>query len=127
MPIISISLDEKMLHEIDCAMLEKGFSGRSEIVRAAIQMLLRDSKELTSLAGIIDATLIIFHSHKKPEQISTIAHAHQDIVKTRIHNCLANDKCLEIFVLKGDAKKIVKMADEFKSCKKIWFSKLIVS
>jgi CopG family nickel-responsive transcriptional regulator len=42
--IISMSLTSELLDEIDTLQGELGFSGRSEVIRAGIRMLLADSR-----------------------------------------------------------------------------------
>ena len=49
MPIISISLTDEILNEIDKFQQELGFSGRSEVMRAGARMLLADNKEKGAL------------------------------------------------------------------------------
>ena len=54
-------------------------------------------------------------------------HKYEDLVKTQVHNHLESHKCLEIFILKGDAGSIKKLAEDFQTNRKIDFAKLIVS
>jgi len=127
MPIVSISLNRKILKEIDTMQHEMGFSGRSETIRAAVRMMLADRREKDDLRGFIDATLMVIHDEKYVESVSKIWHDHQELIKTQVHNHLENNKCLEIFVLKGDAKRIKRMVDDFHINRNLDYVKLIVS
>ena len=125
--IISISLNPKLLKELDSLTKEMGFSGRSAVLRASLQTLIREYKQQKKLEGKIDATLLVIHERKHSSTVSQIEHKYQDITKTQIHNVLTNDKCLEIFIVSGSAEKIQKMAEEFRSNKDMNIVKLIAS
>jgi CopG family nickel-responsive transcriptional regulator len=127
MPIVSISLNQKILDEIDTLQAEMGFSGRSEAIRAAIRMFIADKKDKDHLVGVIDATLFVIHDEKHTALVSKIRHDFPQLIKTQIHNHLENQKCLEIFVIKGDAEKIRKMTNTFQTNKNLDFVKLVVS
>ena len=45
MVIVSVSLSEKLLEEIDSIEKEIGFSGRSDVIRASARMLIADNRE----------------------------------------------------------------------------------
>jgi len=53
--IISISLNEEILKGIDKIQKELGFSGRSDVIRAGVRMLIADSKEKEKLSGRINS------------------------------------------------------------------------
>lgn len=127
MPIVSISLNKRILNEIDEIQDEMGFSGRSEAIRAAIRLLMADRREKTDLKGVIDATLLVIHDEKASEKVSKIRHDYQDLIKTQVHNHLENHKCLEIFVVKGEAKRIKNMTNAFQIDKDLDYVKFFVS
>lgn len=52
MAIISVSLTEKLLQEIDQLKEEVGFSGRSEVIRTSTRMLIADNNEKKVKKGI---------------------------------------------------------------------------
>ncbi|GIU70602.1 MAG: nickel-responsive regulator 1 [Candidatus Nitrosocaldaceae archaeon] len=112
--IVSISLNENMLKSIDELQKEFGFSGRSEVIRAGIRMLLADKIEKEQLVGSIGCVLIV--THEEEDEASTkIKSRYEDIIKTHLHCKLRNNKCLELFVIEGDAKKIQNMTKEFQA------------
>jgi len=123
--IVSISLNDKILSDIEKIQKEMGFSGRSEAVRAGLRMLIADKKEKSRLKGILDVILLVIHDDENSEFVSLMRHKHQDIIKTQIHNHLESHKCLEILILNGQAEKIVKLSEEFQKNRKIDFVKLI--
>lgn len=124
---MSISLNNRILKQIDSIQDEMGFSGRSETIRAAIRMLWADKREKEDLVGVLDATLLIIHDEDASDNVSKIRHDFQDLIKTQIHNHLENHKCLEIFVIKGDARQIKLMKNSFQIDKNLDYVKLVVA
>lgn len=55
MGIISISLNDNILKEMDDLQKEFGFTGRSELIRAGIRMLLSDKSEKRNKLARLDA------------------------------------------------------------------------
>ena len=125
--IISMSLNDRILKDIDNLQKEMGFSGRSETIRAGLRLLIADKKEKSKLRGIVDAVLLIIHDDKHSEEVSILRHKHEELIKTQIHNHLENHKCLEIFILNGNALDIRKLTEGFQTNRKIDFVKLIIS
>ena len=125
MAIISISLDEKTLSDLERARLELGFFGRSEAIRAGMRMLLEEMHMEKRLKGKLSAVLLVAHPHSAEKQVSEIKHEFDSIVKTQVHSHLRDGKCLEIFMLEGDAKKMGEMARLFRTNAKIGNAKLI--
>ena len=127
MAIISISLTDEILEEIDRLQNELGFSGRSEVVRAGVRMLLADSKEKEKLEGRLNSVLLLIHAQKVEDTVTEVKHEFEDIISTQIHNHLREDKCLEVFILEGDATRIKQLVQRFQTSRKLDYVKLVVA
>lgn len=127
MPIVSISLNEKMLEEIDRLQKELGFSGRSEVIRAGARMLLADKKEKEKLVGTINSILLLIHDQDAEHIVTKIKHDFEDITNTQIHSHLREGKCMEIFILVGDADRINEFVKLFQVSGKMDYVKLIIA
>jgi|LGVF01.1.fsa_nt_gb CopG family nickel-responsive transcriptional regulator len=127
MAIISISLTDEILNEIDKLQQELGFSGRSEVMRAGARMLLADNKEKENLEGRLNSVLLLIHTQKVEGTVTEIKHKYEDIISTQIHNHLREDKCLEVFILEGDAARIKQLVRLFRTSGKMDYVKLIVA
>lgn len=103
--IISISLNEDLLTDLERLQKELGFSGKSETLRAGLRMLISDSKERAKMNGIVDAVLLAIHLDEYAKDVSELAHSHAPIIKTQVHHHLENEKCLELYIL--DRKSVV--------------------
>lgn len=127
MPIISISLNENIIQELDKLQEILGFSGRSEIVRASVRNLLLEEKRIEALAGVLHSVLLVIHDEKSDQEISEMRHDYDKIINTHIHNKIDKDRCLEIFVLYGESNDIKNMAKKFQGNRKMDQVRLIVT
>jgi CopG family nickel-responsive transcriptional regulator len=127
MTIISLSLNKTILEEIDRLQEEHGYSGRSELIRAGLRLLISESKNSENIIGEIKAILILIHNHDDEQVVSNIKHKFKGVTKTQIHSHFGEEKCLEIFVLEGEAKNIKEMVRLFQTSKKMDLIKLIVA
>jgi CopG family nickel-responsive transcriptional regulator len=123
--IVSVSLNEDILYEVDKLQKALGFSGRSEIVRAGIRNLLAEERERQNLSGSLFAVLLAIHDEKSDDQVTTMQHDYDRLITTHIHNKIDGDRCLEIFLIKGTAEEIKDMTKKFQSNKKMDHVKLI--
>lgn len=126
MSIVSVSLNDTLLEDIDEFMDEQGFSGRSEVMRTAVRALLRDRKDIADLKGTVDAVVLVTHEDDDSGEIDNIQHDHQSIVTTQLHNHLENHTCLEVFMLHGEAEKVKELYNKFQASDKVEQAKIIV-
>jgi len=124
---VSVSLNDEILTEIDRLQKTLGFSGRSEIVRAGVRNLLAEEKDRQNLSGNLFAVLLAIHDEKSDDQVTEMGHGYDKLITTHIHNKIDGDRCLEIFMLKGDAEEIKDMTKKFQSNKKMDHVKLITT
>jgi CopG family nickel-responsive transcriptional regulator len=102
-----------------------GFSGRSEIVRAGLRNLLSEEKKRQDLIGLIHALFLVIHDEESDEEMSEMRHNYDKLINTHLHSKIDKNRCLEIFLLKGDATDIREMTKKFQSNKKIHNVQLI--
>ena len=115
MPIVSLSLPEKLLKEMDDLQRSSGFTGRSELVRAAIRLLLEDDREKSTLIGEVNGLLVVTHDQEREEPVTELKHRFEDIIRTHIHSKTGSSVCVELFLVHGPAKKIVEMSKSFQA------------
>ncbi|WNZ29349.1 MAG: ribbon-helix-helix protein, CopG family [Candidatus Bathyarchaeota archaeon] len=119
-PIISISVPEKLLQRVETSIKDEGFANRSEIVRQALRTFLTDSKSLKELEGEITASITIIYSRDTTKgQISEIQHSFGNIISTFLHAHIDEEHCLEVIVVKGEAKIIRKLVEAFRTNEQI--------
>ena len=125
MTIVSLSFPETMIAEMDRIQKSGGFAGRSELVRAAVRLLVEDSKEKDALSGHMNAIIVVTHDESNEAPVTRLKHEFEDIVRTHIHNKISRSNCVELFLLEGDGKKIGSMVRELQKEDKLKSVKLV--
>jgi CopG family nickel-responsive transcriptional regulator len=113
MPVISLSFPEQLVKEMDKVQESLGYTGRSELVRSGMRLLLQDIKEKNALAGEVTAVIIVTHTEENEEPVTKIKHQYDDIVRTHVHNKITKNNCVELFLLEGEGSKAASMANDF--------------
>ncbi|MFB5609237.1 MAG: CopG family ribbon-helix-helix protein [Nitrosarchaeum sp.] len=113
MPIISISLNQEILSELDKLQKTMGFSGRSEAIRAGIRTFVSEEKQKTELTGNIHAILLVVHNDEFDHVVSGIKHNFEDLITTHLHSKIEGEKCMELFVIDGDAERVSTITKDF--------------
>lgn len=125
MPIVSISLNDEILSELDKLQSSMGFSGRSEAIRAGIRTFVSEEKQKSNLEGNIHAILLVVHNDEFDHIVSGITHNFEDLITTHLHSKIEKEKCMELFVIDGDAEKVSTMTRDFQTNKNMDTVKLV--
>lgn len=125
MPVVSLSFPESLLSEMDQLQISSGFTGRSELVRSAVRLLLADDREKSILSGEINGLLVVTHNEEQEQPVTNLKHRFDDIIRTHVHSKTSSSVCVELFLLHGPAKKVVEMAKAFQAEDKMKSSKFI--
>jgi Predicted transcriptional regulators containing the CopG/Arc/MetJ DNA-binding domain and a metal-binding domain len=125
MPIVSISLNDEILTELDKLQSSMGFSGRSEAIRAGIRTFVSEEKQKADLTGNIHAILLVVHNDEFDHIVSGITHNFEDLITTHLHSKIEKEKCMELFVINGDAEKVSTITKDFQRNKNMDTVKLV--
>lgn len=125
MPIVSISLNDEILSELDKLQSSMGFSGRSEAIRAGIRTFVSEEKQKADLSGNIHAILLVVHNDQFDHVVSGITHNFEDLITTHLHSKIDKEKCMELFLINGDAQKVSTMTKDFQTNKNMDTVKLV--
>ncbi|MBI5860147.1 MAG: CopG family ribbon-helix-helix protein [Nitrosarchaeum sp.] len=125
MPIVSISLNQEILSELDKLQKTMGFSGRSEAIRAGIRTFVSEEKQKLELTGNIHAILLVVHNDEFDHVVSGIKHNFEDLITTHLHSKIEGEKCMELFVIDGDAERVSTITKDFQVNKNMDTVKLV--
>ncbi|GAB4382168.1 MULTISPECIES: CopG family ribbon-helix-helix protein [Methanothermobacter] len=125
MVVVSVSLSEKLLEEIDALRDELGFSGRSDVIRVAARMLIDEKRNLREFNGEINAVLFLIHPRRVEDLVTKIKHDYEDIIGTQLHSHLKDGNCLELFIIEGESVRVRELAERFLACGKMKHIKLV--
>ena len=127
MTIISVSLNEQNVQDLDLIQKELGFSGRSEAVRTALRMLVAERNERKKMVGHVDGVLVVVTEKGSSENIDEIYHSHQDIIRTHIHNHIGENRCMNLLIISGEAVQMNHILDKLERLDGIYYMKFIKS
>lgn len=125
MPIVSISVSDELLTELDRLQKSMGFAGRSEAIRAGIRSFVSEEKQKDAISGDLHAILLVVHNDEFDDMIAGIKHNFEDLIITHLHSKIHGNKCVELFMLDGEAERISAITRNFKINKKMDNVKLV--
>jgi CopG family nickel-responsive transcriptional regulator len=118
--VISLSIPEVLLEQMDSAIAERGFASRSEITRQALRLFLKDDIQIENAEGEIVATATIIYREKADRQrLMDAQHVYSGLVSTFLHTHIQEGYCLEVIILKGQARTIKKFTDTLRANEQI--------
>ena len=131
MTIVSISIPDRLLEEIDNSIKKRGFASRSEIVRQALRAFTAEYRSLRELEGEIVATITIIYARKhskgaERDQTFNTQHEYGNVISTFLHSHVDENNCLEVIVAKGDAGVIRKLVEALRANEQIAQVKIAV-
>ncbi len=125
MTVISVSIDDRLLEEVDKLEKRQGFTGRSELFRTALRSLLERTKDTEQLDGVSDAIILVKYTDGDAEAVSDILHDYRSIIQSQLHNHLENHACIEILVVNGDGNSIKELWKNLQTSKNVLFTDIL--
>jgi len=113
--VISVSLPDSLAQDLDAFSHARGYSGRSELVRAALRDFLARETTMTR-EGPGTATLTLLYDEGNERAIGEIRHNHTDIVTSMMHSHAAGH-CVEVFVINGPRERLRAFADALRAAR----------
>jgi CopG family nickel-responsive transcriptional regulator len=124
-----VSMKEEMLHEFDHLITHKGYTNRSEAVRDIVrEKLVQESIEIVH-GNVFGALVFIYDHHKREleKKLSNLQHEYFKNIISTSHVHIDHDHCLEVVLLKGDAKTLKNVAEKLLSYKGVKHGKLTLT
>jgi CopG family nickel-responsive transcriptional regulator len=110
----TISLDDKLAHEFDHWIADRGYANRSEAVRDLLRAELERTRQATRQSVYCIACLSYVYNHHErdlSERLTGLQHAHHELTISSMHAHLDHDHCLETVILKGQTAAVQRFAD----------------
>ncbi|RFU64649.1 nickel-responsive transcriptional regulator NikR [Peribacillus saganii] len=124
-----ISMDEQLLRRFDEFTRKKGYENRSEAVRDLVREAMT-AQSWEEEEQIVAGSILLFYDHHQRnllEEMTAIQHGmHHEILATT-HFHLDHDNCLELIIVKGQAKKLRTLSDQLISLKGVNYGKFTVA
>lgn len=127
---ITITLDDDLVADIDRLARERGYQNRSEALRDLARGGLRERAEEEEAMGDCVAALVYVYDHEARElakRLTRIFHAHHDLTVSALHVHLDHDACLEVSVLRGDARAVRQLGEQVIAERGVRHGRLVVA
>lgn len=108
----SVSIEKDLIDRFDAVCQERGWSNRSEAIRDAIrrELVAREWEAGEEVTGVI-TLLYDHHRSGVSERLSEIQHHALDAVVSTTHIHVDEQNCLEVVIVRGEARAIERLAD----------------
>lgn len=125
----SVSLDKKLLRELDGMVREKGYDNRSLAVADMIRSHLIEHWQQIGKGEIAGSITLVYdhHQHHLQGLLTDLQHEHREVVISVLHCHLDHDNCLEVIAVRGRAPSIKKLADAMIAAKGVKHGKLTIT
>ena len=87
-------------------------------------LLQKKSKKRIFLENV-NAILLVVHNDEYDNQVNGIKHSYEDLITTHLHSKIEGDKCMELFMLKGEAGSVSSITKDFQINKRMDTVKLV--
>jgi len=124
-----ISADERLLERFDALIAEKGYVNRSEAVRDLIRNALVEEQWAVGEEEAVGTVTLVYDHHTSDlaERLTEHQHSHHQEIISTLHIHLDAHHCLEVVVLRGQAREIGRLASALISTKGVKHGKFVTT
>jgi CopG family nickel-responsive transcriptional regulator len=122
MKIVSVSLPDDLVTDMDRLIETKGYRGRSELVRTAIRQMAHDVRQG---GPHIHGSITISYAEGKEARISEARHAYHDVVLSLMHTHCEDDVCMDVLIVGGKADRILALTESLRRMRDVGRCQLV--
>ncbi|MGO1164241.1 nickel-responsive transcriptional regulator NikR [Brucella thiophenivorans] len=111
---ITITVDDDLMTELDALIAVKGYANRSEAVRDLVRASIKDTAIASDAMSECVGVLSYVYQHEARDlakKLTTSHHEHHHMSLASLHVHLNEDLCLEVSLLRGEAKAVKEFAN----------------
>lgn len=126
---IGVAIDSELLEKFDRLIGQRGYTNRSEAFRDLIRdELVQKTWESPDSEVVGTVTLVYDHNVRMlSERLTDMQHDHHQQILSTLHVHLDHDNCLEVLVVKGQAKNVQTIAEKLISTKGVKHGRLTIT
>lgn len=118
MVVVSLSITDSLLSDLDFLKEEMGFTNRSEAIRYAIRGLLSEKMiEFKSSEKVVATITGMYDKSVNKDILTRLQHDYDDMIKTLLHVHLDEVNCLEVMVVNGNGDVLNELLHKLRSLK----------
>jgi len=122
--VLSASLPDDLLADLDKAVQRGDYKGRSEFLRAAIRTHLQDRHP--PAGRHVHGSLTVTYPHGKEARMSEVRHAFHDVVLSLMHTHCEPETCMDVLIVGGPPDRIEALRDTIERMREATRSRLVV-
>jgi CopG family nickel-responsive transcriptional regulator len=115
MGIMSVSLPEQLVEQMDALIAERGFAGRSDFVRASVREFIHQLSQEQTRKGRRSATVTVLYPEELERRVAEVAHDFSKIITSMMHAHAGRGRCVTVYITDGDSEAIQGLTTRFKS------------
>jgi CopG family nickel-responsive transcriptional regulator len=124
-----VAIDADLLARFDHFLTKQGYTNRSEAVRDLIRDRLVGAAVEQPEAQVVGTITLIYDHHSRllPDKLMNLQHEHHQVIIATTHAHLDHHTCLEVLVVKGQAKQVQHLADLLIGTKGVRHGRLVMT
>jgi CopG family transcriptional regulator, nickel-responsive regulator len=122
--VLSASLPDDLVADMDSAIAGGAYKGRSEFVRAAIRDRLATSHP--PKGKHVHGSITVLYPHEKEARISEVRHAFHDVVLSLMHTHCEPETCMDVLLVGGAPQRVQDLAATLERMRDVRRSRLVV-
>ncbi|HET6399518.1 MAG TPA: nickel-responsive transcriptional regulator NikR [Candidatus Thermoplasmatota archaeon] len=124
MPVVSISIPDDLLADMDAAIASGGYKGRSEFLRAAVRDHLQAREQPSGRH--VHGSITILYPHDKEARVSEVRHHHHDVVLSLMHTHCEAETCMDVLIVGGPPARVLALRDDLERMRDVKRCRLVV-
>lgn len=124
MAILSTSLPDDLVDEMDVAIAGGGYKGRSEFVRAAVRDHLLNRPKVGGKH--VHGSITILYPHDREAKVSDVRHTFHDVVLSLMHTHCEPETCMDVLLVGGPPERVQALAQTLERMRDIKRARLVV-
>jgi len=114
--VVSLSIPDRLLKELDSSVERWGFASRSEALRQAVRFFVEEQRSLRETEGeAVAIVTVVYEKAAKSGRMLALQHEWGSIVLTFLHIHVDKASCLEVMVVRGLTQSIRKLVNAMKA------------
>jgi CopG family transcriptional regulator, nickel-responsive regulator len=123
-----VSIEGDLLESFDRLIEQRGYATRSE----ALRDLMRDSLVRAHVDGegeVLGSLTIVYdhHTRELADRLAERQHDYPEMIVSVLHVHVSHDDCMEVIVLRGQARDVTALADSLLNLKGVKHGKLFLT
>ncbi len=126
---VGVSFEPELLEKFDALIKAKGYTNRSEAIRDLVRKSIIES-HIESGDEDVMGTLTIIYDHDVGDvthQLQHFQHFHLSEIIATTHVHVEKHTCLEVVVVRGKSRSIMKLADHIRAIKGVKHGELVTT